>query len=61
MTKISARLRRDADAIWKGIIKHPFVVELYEGVLPIEKFRFYVLQDYNYLGYYPQKLSLLGQ
>ncbi len=60
MTKISARLRRDADAIWKGIIKHPFVVELYEGVLPIEKFRFYVLQDYNYLAFNMKNLGILS-
>lgn len=60
MTKISARLRRDADAIWKGIIKHPFVVELYEGVLPIEKFRFYVLQDYNYLVFNMKNLGILS-
>ncbi len=46
---ISARLRKDADDIWKKIYEHPFVTELYKGTLPIEKFKFYVLQDYNYL------------
>ena len=46
---ISARLRKDADGIWKKIFEHPFVTELYKGTLPIEKFRFYTLQDYNYL------------
>lgn len=46
---ISARLRKDADDIWKRIFEHPFVTELYKGTLPIEKFRFYTLQDYNYL------------
>lgn len=47
--KVSERLRRDADNIWKRIIEHPFVVELYAGTLPMDKFKFYVLQDYNYL------------
>ncbi len=47
--KISERLRKDADHIWKRIFEHPFVVELYSGALPIDKFKFYILQDYNYL------------
>jgi len=47
--KVSERLREDADDIWEKIIEHPFVVKLYGGTLPMEKFRFYILQDYNYL------------
>ncbi len=47
--KISEKLRNDAGHIWEKIFEHPFVVELYSGSLPMEKFRFYVLQDYNYL------------
>ncbi len=47
--KISEKLRKDAGHIWEKIFEHPFVVELYRGTLPMEKFRFYVLQDYNYL------------
>ena len=47
--KISEKLRKDAGYIWEKIFEHPFVVELYSGTLPMEKFRFYVLQDYNYL------------
>jgi thiaminase/transcriptional activator TenA len=47
--KVSERLRRDADNIWNRIIAHPFVVELYKGILPMDKFKFYILQDYNYL------------
>lgn len=42
-------LRAGVDDIWKAIINHPFVVELYSGTLPLDKFRFYVTQDYNYL------------
>lgn len=58
--RISDRLRKDADAIWKEIFNHPFVVELYEGVLPLEKFKFYVLQDYNYLATDMKNLSILS-
>ncbi len=47
--KTVERLRKDADSIWKKIIQHPFVVELYRGDLPLEKFKFYILQDYHYL------------
>ncbi|RLG84620.1 MAG: thiaminase II, partial [Thermoprotei archaeon] len=46
---LSDRLRREADTVWKALVNHPFVVELYRGTLPREKFVFYVLQDYNYL------------
>ncbi len=43
------RLRKDSNTVWKTIIEHPFVVELYRGELPLEKFNFYILQDYHYL------------
>ena len=59
-TKISERLRKDADPIWKEIFSHPFVVELYNGTLPVEKFKFYVLQDYNYLVTMMKNFSILA-
>ena len=46
---VSETLRRWADPIWEQIFRHPFVVEVYRGDLPLEKFRYYLLQDYNYL------------
>nr|AGF93056.1 transcriptional activator, TenA family [uncultured organism] len=46
---ITERLRKEADEIWKEIKEHPFVVELYTGDLPLDKFEFYILQDYYYL------------
>lgn len=46
---ISEKLRNDARPIWNRIFSHPFVVELYSGKLPFEKFRYYILQDYAYL------------
>ena len=59
-TRISERLRKDAGSIWEEIFSHPFVVELYKGTLPIEKFKFYVLQDYNYLATMMRNLSILS-
>ncbi len=47
--KLSESLRKEADPIWRKILEHPFVVELYSGQLNVEKFKFYILQDYNYL------------
>ncbi len=46
---VSERLHKDAEPIWNKIIDHPFVVELYQGSLPMEKFKAYLLQDYTYL------------
>jgi thiaminase/transcriptional activator TenA len=47
--KTADRLRIDADPLWKQIMEHPFVTELYRGELSPDKFRFYILQDYHYL------------
>ncbi len=58
--KVSQRLRSDANHIWEGIIEHPFVVELYDGILPLEKFKFYILQDYNYLVSAIKNLSIIS-
>ena len=42
-------LRRDVECIWTKIFNHPFVIQLYDGTLPISKFKYYIIQDYNYL------------
>ncbi len=60
MNRFTERLRRDAKPIWNKILEHPFVEELYTGSLPIEKFRFYVKQDYNYLIGSIRAFSLLA-
>ena len=54
------KLREKADKIWKKIFEHPFVVELYQGTLPREKFVFYVLQDYNYLVGLVRALTIIA-
>ncbi|ADY01013.1 MAG: thiaminase II [Vulcanisaeta sp.] len=46
---ITDLLRSRVNDIWYRIFNHPFVIELFNGTLPLEKFRFYVIQDYNYL------------
>ena len=46
----SNSLWQDASRIWVSISNHPFLLALQQGTLPVEKFRFYIIQDYIYLG-----------
>ena len=42
----------------QAILKHPFITGVGQGTLPIEKFKFYVRQDYLYLIDYSRILAL---
>lgn len=42
-------LRRKADPIWQAAHEHPFVRGIGDGTLPVEKFRYYMRQDYAFL------------
>jgi len=53
-------LRREADRIWQAIFRHPFVLELSDGILPIEKFKFYIRQDYIFLHEFCRALAVSG-
>src|SRR5665647_9716 len=55
----SAHLYVKLQPIWRKNITHPFVQELGKGTLDIEKFRFYMIQDYLYLIDYA-KLFAMG-
>ena len=44
------QLWQAASPIWPSISQHPFLLELQDGTLPVEKFRFYIKQDYLYLA-----------
>ena len=46
---LSGELRDRSDRIWTGLHAHPFLGELARGVLPLEKFRFFLEQDIMYL------------
>ena len=58
--RTAEKLRAEASAIWRKIEGHPFVIELYTGSLPLEKFRFYAIQDYNYLVAMTKCYSILA-
>ena len=45
----SDQLRNENRLIWDAILKHPFVTELGAGTLPLDKFTYYIKQDYQYL------------
>lgn len=49
MPSFSEQLRDEAEPIWRAIFAHPFLREIKDGTLPLEKFRYYLTQDYQYL------------
>lgn len=57
--RFSQRLYEAARPIWEKSHAHPFVRGIGDGTLPLEKFRFYMCQDYVYLIDYA-KLFALG-
>jgi thiaminase/transcriptional activator TenA len=54
----SRGLKEKAKEIWEDGYRHPFVQELGRGVLDNEKFKFYLLQDYQYLLSYAKVFAL---
>ena len=55
---LTEELYESAKDIWAGYHEHPFVNGIGDGSLPIEKFRFYMLQDYLYLYDYAKVFAL---
>ncbi|MGH7873669.1 MAG: thiaminase II [Candidatus Binatia bacterium] len=56
----SAQLRYRAGGVWRAIEGHPFLRELHAGSLPIDRFTYFILQDYVYLLDFAQVLCLGG-
>ena len=50
LPSFSEHLWEMAIPVWNAIKRHPFLEELEAGSLSIEKFRYYIIQDYHYLG-----------
>lgn len=59
-TPFSQKLRRRAEPIWHAIHAHPFLDELQAGTLPMDRFVYFILQDYVYLLDFAQVLCLGG-
>lgn len=47
-----------AAGVWAAYNEHPFVLGIQNGTLEREKFRFYMIQDYLYLGDYAKIFAL---
>lgn len=58
--KFSAQLRRRSERIWRAIETHAFLRELQAGTLPMNRFTYYILQDYVYLLDFAQVLCQGG-
>jgi len=53
----SEELRQETLPIWESIFAHPFLKEIEAATLPLEKFRYYVEQDYHYLAGFGQVVA----
>jgi len=58
--EFSAQLRRRAERIWRAIDDHPFLRELQAGTLAMDRFAYFILQDYVYLLDFAQVLCQAG-
>ncbi len=54
----SEQLKAEAQPIWRRIFSHPFLEEIKDGTLPLEKFRYYLTQDYLYLEGFARTVAL---
>lgn len=58
--KFTDQLRSRAERIWRAIEHHPFLSELHAGTLPMNRFTYFILQDYVYLLDFAQVLCQGG-
>jgi thiaminase/transcriptional activator TenA len=58
--RFSNQLRRRSEPIWRAIERHPFLRELHAGTLSMDRFDFFILQDYVYLLDFAQVLCQAG-
>lgn len=55
---VSYRLRDAAAPIWEKCLNHPFVQGIGDGTLAVEKFQYFMLQDYLYLFDYAKVFAV---
>ncbi len=58
--EISEKLWGSIVDVYNSILKHPFILELVEGTLNREKFKYYIVQDYLYLREFSKALAVLS-
>lgn len=59
--KLSEIIWARAEKIWPRYLEHPFVVQMADGTLPTDRFRYYMLQDYLYLKDYVKIFAAIIQ
>ncbi len=58
MAGFTETIRAEAAKIWERELRHPFVRGLGDGTLPLDRFRFYLEQDYLFLIEYCRVFAL---
>ena len=58
MLTFADELKQSSIKTWKGILNHRFVVEIYNDILPVDKFVFYLKQDQIFLKEFCRFLSI---
>jgi thiaminase/transcriptional activator TenA len=56
--RFTERLHQRASAIWEAQHQHPFVREIGDGALSLDRFQFWLRQDYVFLIEYSRVLAL---
>jgi thiaminase/transcriptional activator TenA len=60
MMKWSESAWQESNAIYEKIVRHPFNIQLMNGTLPTEIFKFYIAQDSVYLSAFGKALALIA-
>lgn len=55
--RFSERLKKAAGPIFKAQLEHPFVKGLADGTLPLDRFRYYMIQDSLYIVNYARAMA----
>ena len=58
MESFSEQLRAGSQPLWSSIFSQPFLREIKDGTLALEKFRYYLAQDYLYLEGFARTVAL---
>lgn len=61
MVTFADELKLSSMELWQQILNHKFIMEIYNGILPIDKFVFYIKQDQIFLEEFCRFLSVAKQ
>ncbi|MGL4740091.1 MAG: thiaminase II [Sarcina sp.] len=56
--KFTDELFKNVEGIWNDYLEHPFIKEIIDGTLDIDKFEEYLIQDYLYLKEYAKAFAI---